>query len=954
MSAKITRDALEGFLHCKYKARLKLAGEQGSKCDYECLIDGSRQRLRRQATEMILARHGEGEVAAGVPLTEAGLRQGQPFLLNAVLEDGLFSLPFDGLKKVEGASKLGDFHYIPVLFHEERRVGKVQRRLLELLGLLLSRIQGRMPANGIIYHGRECKAGRARLSPDVRRAEQILRELQEMAVGEAAPKLLLNDHCQVCEFRRRCHQQAVQEDSLSLLRGMGEKELKAYSRKGLLTLTQLAHTFRPRRKGKRQAKSTHKRYHALQALAIRDKRIYVFGTPELRESATRIYLDMEGDPEEGYVYLIGMLVAQAGEEQSHSFWAESKEQEAVIFDQFLAEVSKYENFLVFSYGSYERTFFKRMRKTALQKEPVDRVLEALVNTLSVVYGHFYFPCYSNGLKEVGAYLGSSWSEPEASGLQSVVWRRRWEATKDEEWKRKLLTYNREDCAALMKVTEVVYAAVAERQPGSPAPDGGGTPPVARVQEIDRWANDRKWGRVNFVQPEFKQINDRAYFDYQRDRVYVRTSGARKKTRKGRMKGQRQHLRVSRRVTVVASRCPSCGSSEVVSGVKKGEAGCPAPRKKIAFDLVQAPGGIKRRVIECRSSVHKCLKCEHAFVPEEHQRLARHFHRLRSWAMYQHVAHRLSLHSVHVMLEEFFGICVVTSELHQIKSLMAQYYQATYVGLLNKILAGSLLHIDETEMTVRTGKCYVWVLSNLEEVVLLYKPTREGDFLKELLKDFEGVLVSDFYAAYDSLDCPQQKCLIHLMRDMNQELLNNPYDEELQSITRPFGTLLRAVVGTIDEHGLKRWHLQRHRPDVDGFFNALAERAFRSDAAEALRKRLLKYRDKLFTFLQHDGVPWNNNNAENAIKQFAYYREDAKGNVTELGLCNHLVLLSISQTCRYKGVSFLKFLASGLPDVDAFRDIKRSSPVKPALEMYPEGFVRSQSPGRIVATSTMGG
>ena len=107
------------------------------------------------------------------------------------------------------------------------------------------------------------------------------------------------------------------------------------------------------------------------------------------------------------------------------------------------------------------------------------------------------------------------------------------------------------------------------------------------------------------------------------------------------------------------------------------------------------------------------------------------------------------------------------------------------------------------MKLQTGKGYVWVFTNLEEVVFMYRPTREGDFLRELLKDFHGVLVSDFYAAYDSIECPQQKCLIHLMRDMNQELLNNPYDDELQSITRPFGALLRSVVETVDEHGLKR-------------------------------------------------------------------------------------------------------------------------------------------------------
>ena len=134
--------------------------------------------------------------------------------------------------------------------------------------------------------------------------------------------------------------------------------------------------------------------------------------------------------------------------------------------------------------------------------------------------------------------------------------------------------------------------------------------------------------------------------------------------------------------------------------------------------------------------------------------------------------------------------------------MARYYEKTYGTLLAKILAGNLLHLDETEVKLQIGKGYVWVLTNLEEVVFMYRPTREGDFLKELLKEFRGVLVSDFYSAYDSLDCPQQKCLIHLIRDMNQELLNNPYDSELQLVTHPFGKLLRSIIGTVDEHGLK--------------------------------------------------------------------------------------------------------------------------------------------------------
>src|ERR1700722_5530319 len=82
------------------------------------------------------------------------------------------------------------------------------------------------------------------------------------------------------------------------------------------------------------------------------------------------------------------------------------------------------------------------------------------------------------------------------------------------------------------------------------------------------------------------------------------------------------------------------------------------------------------------------------------------------------------------------------------------------------------------------------LANMEEVIYLYQPTREGDFLHELLKPFSGVLVSDFFGAYDSLPCKQQRCLIHLVRDFNTDILKNPYDDELKSLGSEFGQLLR--------------------------------------------------------------------------------------------------------------------------------------------------------------------
>ena len=71
--------------------------------------------------------------------------------------------------------------------------------------------------------------------------------------------------------------------------------------------------------------------------------------------------------------------------------------------------------------------------------------------------------------------------------------------------------------------------------------------------------------------------------------------------------------------------------------------------------------------------------------------------------------------------------------------------------MKKIIDGHLIHADETKVKIKVDGGYIWVFTNLEEVIYLYRPTREADFLHELLKGFEGVLITDFYLGYDSLN-----------------------------------------------------------------------------------------------------------------------------------------------------------------------------------------------------------
>jgi len=126
--------------------------------------------------------------------------------------------------------------------------------------------------------------------------------------------------------------------------------------------------------------------------------------------------------------------------------------------------------------------------------------------------------------------------------------------------------------------------------------------------------------------------------------------------------------------------------------------------------------------------------------------------------------------------------------------------------------------------------------------------------------------------------------------------------------------------------------------VSTFFEGLTGHVYESDASKALQERLLRNRDRLFTFLHHDGVSWNNNVAENAIKQFSYYREDVRRSIKETGLNEHLVLLSLYQTCRVRNISFLRFLLSRERDIDTFSGRRRRRHRAPSVELYPKGYI----------------
>jgi len=76
----------------------------------------------------------------------------------------------------------------------------------------------------------------------------------------------------------------------------------------------------------------------------------------------------------------------------------------------------------------------------------------MVDIYEATRTNVFLPVYSNRLKDIATFLGSEWTGPIRSGVDSLVWRYRWEQQSNPQEKAELIQYNYEDCLALRQPT----------------------------------------------------------------------------------------------------------------------------------------------------------------------------------------------------------------------------------------------------------------------------------------------------------------------------------------------------------------------------------------------------------------------------------------------------------------------------------------------------------------------
>jgi predicted RecB family nuclease len=162
------------------------------------------------------------------------------------------------------------------------------------------------------------------------------------------------------------------------------------------------------------------------------KRIHIVGNPDLRLKGTAIYLDVEGLPDRDFYYLIGARVRCGDVVQQHSLRAENNAEEEKIWNRFLNILATVQHPVLVHYGSYERSFLKRMCERyggPAGDSIVDQALKSPVNLLPFLFCKIYLPTYSNRLKDTAAYFGATWQSPNITGIQTIALRCEWERTR---------------------------------------------------------------------------------------------------------------------------------------------------------------------------------------------------------------------------------------------------------------------------------------------------------------------------------------------------------------------------------------------------------------------------------------------------------------------------------------------------------------------------------------------
>ncbi|AGA31148.1 IS66 family transposase [Singulisphaera acidiphila] len=219
------------------------------------------------------------------------------------------------------------------------------------------------------------------------------------------------------------------------------------------------------------------------------------------------------------------------------------------------------------------------------------------------------------------------------------------------------------------------------------------------------------------------------------------------------------------------------------------------------------------------------------------------------------------------------------------------------------LDSAVLHADETGWRVNGTTYWLWCFASKDVTYYMIDRRRGSPALKRFFKkEFAGVLVTDFWGAYNAVVCTQkQKCLPHLLRDLKRTQHYHKPGDDWPAFSKQLKRLIRDSIRLSKrrkELPAKSFASRRQRLDVR--LRELLAQPWEQRHARRLVKRLRRHASELFTFLDHAEVPFDNNHGERQIRPAVIARKNSYANGSEDGAETQAILMSVFRTLKQRG------------------------------------------------------
>jgi len=328
--------------------------------------------------------------------------------------------------------------------------------------------------------------------------------------------------------------------------------------------------------------------------------------------------------------------------------------------------------------------------------------------------------------------------------------------------------------------------------------------------------------------------------------------------------------------------------------------------------------IQARLIEYQCHRVLCPECgesTRAAVPEE--ATGNFGPQLTARIAYLTVVCRMPRRVVEALLAQVLGIEISLGSTQKCWEEASQAVAGVCQELEQQLKDEPVLNVDETGWRTNGEKRFLWAFVALRYVVYTVAATRGSDVLIRLLGAvFQGILCSDRFSAYLKYHAGKaQFCWAHLKRNLlgiveftKSSAVERFCRDALAEHARLFRLWHKFGSGQIDRGRL----LLRSIPIQKRIF-ALAERHLDSRHREVrnLATALFEHNERLFTFLEQEGVEPTNNSAERALRTGVQWRKICFGNRSTHGELATARLLTVAETCDLQRLNILAYLSAAI-------------------------------------------